>query len=70
MDTVIVSQKFQIVIPKEIRKDLKIKPGEKLVVIEKAGSIHLVPVGKIRSARGFLAGISSEGVRDESERFD
>ena len=70
MDTVTVSQKFQVVIPKEIREDLNLRPGGKLVVIEKEGAIHLIPVGKIRDKRGFLKGISSERLRDESERFN
>jgi len=70
MDTVKVSPKFQVVIPKEIRKHLKLKAGERLVIIEKGGSIHLIPVGKMKEMRGFLKGISTKGIRDESERFD
>lgn len=70
MDSVIVSPKFQVVIPKEIRKDLNLRAGERLVVIEKGGTIHLIPVGKMKDMRGFIRGISSKGLRDESERFD
>ena len=70
MDTVKVSPKFQVVIPKEIRKHLKLKAGERLVIIEKGGSIHLIPVGKMKDMRGFVKGISGKGLRDESERFD
>ena len=70
MDTVKVSTKFQVVIPREIREDMKLKPGEKLVIIEKGGAIHLIPVGKIKHMRGFLHGVSSKGLRDERERFD
>ena len=70
MDTVTVSPKFQVVIPKEIREDLKLKPGEKMAIIEKAGTIHLIPVGKMKNMRGFVRGVSSKNVRDENERFD
>lgn len=70
MDTVKVSPKFQVVIPKEIREDLGIKPGKRLVVIEKSGTIHLIPVGSIKEMRGFARGVSSKGLRDETERFD
>ena len=70
MDAVTVSEKFQIVIPKDIRKHLNIKPGEKIVVIEKNGTLTLVPVGKISEARGLVKSISSSDVRDEDERFD
>ncbi len=70
MDTVKVSPKFQVVIPQEIREDLKLKPGERLVVIEKEGIIHLIPVGNIRKMRGIARGVTTENLRDESERFD
>ena len=70
MDTVTVSPKFQVVIPRAIRQDLDIKPGKRLVVIEKEGTIHLIPVGKITEMRGFAKGVSSKGLRDESERFN
>jgi len=70
MDIVKVSPKFQIVIPREIREDLKLRPGERLAVIEKGGTIHLVPFGKIKGMRGFVRGVSSKGLRDETERFD
>ena len=70
MDMVKVSPKFQVVIPKGIREVLKLKPGEKMVIIEKGGTIHLIPVGKIKDVRGFAKGVSSKNVRDESERFD
>lgn len=69
MDTVTVSPKFQVVIPKEVRDGLGLKPGRRLVVIEKEGSIHMIPVGKIKDMRGFVKGVSSKGLRDESERF-
>ncbi|MFH0836524.1 MAG: AbrB/MazE/SpoVT family DNA-binding domain-containing protein [Candidatus Aenigmatarchaeota archaeon] len=70
MDTVIVSPKFQVVIPKEIREGLGIKPGRRMVVIEKQGTIHFIPVNSISSVRGIAKGLSTRGIRDETERFD
>ena len=70
MDTVTVSPKFQVVIPKEIREDLKLKPGGKMVVIEKEGTIHMIPVGKIKEMRSRIKGLSTKEMRDESERFN
>ena len=70
MDTVKVSQKFQVVIPKKIRHSLKLKSGKRLVVLEKGGIIHLIPVGSAKEMKGIIKGVSSKGVRDESERFD
>ena len=68
MTVVTVSSKFQVVIPKDVREGL-IKPGQKLVVIRKQGIIHLVPVGDIRKMRGSIPGLTTEGLRDETERF-
>ncbi len=70
MDTVTVSPKFQVVIPKGIREGLSLKPGGRLVVIEKQGTIHLIPVGNIKTMRGFAKGVSSKEIRDETERFN
>jgi len=70
MDTVTVSEKFQVVIPKDVRKRLNLKPGEKIVVIEKGGTINMIPVGDIRKSRGIAKGVTTEDLRDESERFD
>jgi len=70
METVKVSSKFQVVIPRSIREALHIKPGEKIVMIEKDGLVHMIPVGVIKKARGIAKGATTKGLRDESERFD
>ncbi len=70
MSTVTVSQKFQIVIPRDIRRHLNIRPGEKIVVVEKGGTMHMIPVGKISDSRGIAKGVHANDLRDESERFD
>jgi AbrB family looped-hinge helix DNA binding protein len=44
MVTVTVSSKYLIVIPKEVRAWMKLKPGQKLRIIEKDGVIQLVPI--------------------------
>jgi AbrB family looped-hinge helix DNA binding protein len=59
MDTVTVSPKFQVVIPQRIRKALGLKPGQKVQVIPYEGRIELIPVERIRRARGFLKGIDT-----------
>ena len=69
MDTVKVSPKFQVVIPQDVRERAGIKPGDRMVVLQKGDVIYLVRVGDIKSRKGFARGISSKGVRDESERF-
>ena len=65
--TVTVSPKYQIVIPSEVRERMKLKPGQKLAVVEKDGVVHLVPVRPLKEMRGFAKGVSSKGIRDEDE---
>ena len=51
------------------RTGIDIHPGEKIVVFEKDGIIHLVRIEDIKNLRGKFTRISSEGMRDETERF-
>ncbi len=64
MDSVTVSPKFQIVIPKRVRERLSIQPGQKVQVIVYDGRIELIPIMPIEKALGFLEGISSEIERE------
>lgn len=64
MTTVTLSPKYQVVIPKEVREKLKLKPGQKLQIINIGDTIEFVPVKDIKSARGFLKGISTNVDRD------
>ncbi len=69
MGTVTVSSKFQVVIPEEVRIRLKLQPGQKVVVVEKDGVVHLVPLKPIKSTRGLAKGASTKEIRDEHDRF-
>ncbi len=70
MQTVTVSPKFQIVIPKELREKLKLRPGQKLFVYERNGGIRLEPPRPISELRGIAKGLKwKEDYRDHSERF-
>ena len=69
MDMVVVSSKYQIVIPRDVRERIDLKPGQKIVVIEKDGVIHLIPQKPIKEMRGFLKGIDTSQLRDEEDRF-
>lgn len=60
-----LSPKFQIVIPKEVRTALKLRPGTRFNVIEHEGRIELLPVRSTRQMRGFLRGIDSSVPRDK-----
>ena len=64
METVTISPKFQVVIPKAIRGDMGLKPGQKLHVIAHDNRIELIPVRPIRQMRGFLKGIDTSVERE------
>ena len=68
-DIITVSSKYQIVIPKSVRERVPIKPGQKLAVLVKHGSITLVPIRPIEEFMGFLKGANTEGLRDEEDRY-
>jgi looped-hinge helix DNA binding domain, AbrB family len=59
METITVSPKFQIVIPKEIRQKLKIRPGQKLQVFQSGNRIEYIIVGSMKDYRGFLKGMDT-----------
>jgi AbrB family looped-hinge helix DNA binding protein len=59
METVTVSPKYQIVIPRKVRESLQIKPGQKVQVIQFENRIELIPVVPIQETRGFLKGIDT-----------
>jgi AbrB family looped-hinge helix DNA binding protein len=65
MAEVTVSPKFQVVIPKEIRDEMKIAPGQKVQMMVYKGSILLVPLRPIEEMRGFLKDVDTEFERDE-----
>ena len=67
MQTVTVSPKFQVVIPREIREALGLQPGQKVQAIQYEGRIELIPLEPVTAARGFLKGIDTT-IRRESDR--
>ena len=65
MNTVTISPKFQVVIPKQIRESLKLEPGQRVQAVEYENRIELVPVRPAAEMRGFLRGIETNVERDE-----
>ena len=68
MATATISSKYQVVIPKEIRREVKIRSGQVVQVLVKGGVISLIPDRPLSELRGFLSGMSAEGVRDKTDR--
>lgn len=65
MTTVKVSTKYQIVIPREARESLGIRPGQKVQVMVYEGRVEFIPMRKIKQMRGFLRGINTSISRDK-----
>ncbi|HLA74606.1 MAG TPA: AbrB/MazE/SpoVT family DNA-binding domain-containing protein [Gammaproteobacteria bacterium] len=65
MNTVTVSPKFQVVIPKNVRESLGIQPGQKVHVLQYENRIEFVPVKRMKDMRGFLRGIDTTVNRDK-----
>ena len=68
MDSVKLSPKYQIVIPKRIRENMSLKPGERFEIISFEDCIELIPIRPMKSMKGFLKGLDPSLVRDESDR--
>ena len=67
MDTVTLSPKFQVVIPREIREALGLEPGQKIQAVLYENRVELIPVKPLKRMRGFLSGIDTT-VRREKDR--
>ena len=57
METVKLSSKYQVVIPRAVRTRLGLKPGMTLQVIEYNGRVEFLPVRKAAELRGLLKGL-------------
>lgn len=69
MSATTVSPKYQVVIPKEIRERLRLRPGQKLTVYESDGKIELVPVPSYDEILGLVPNIKATGYRDKKDRY-
>jgi len=67
MEKAKISPKYQGVIPKAIREELELKPGQIVQVIAYGDRVEMVPFRSMRKMRGFLAGIDTT-VERESDR--
>lgn len=64
METLTLSPKFQVVIPKAIREAMQLAPGQKIQAIAYEGRIELIPLRPIKKMRGFLSGIDTNVLRE------
>ena len=69
MGVVTVSSKYQVVIPRDVREKMNLKPGQKVIVVEKDGVVHLIPEKPVKELRGFVKGVTTDKLRYEEDRF-
>ncbi|MGH2792919.1 MAG: AbrB/MazE/SpoVT family DNA-binding domain-containing protein [Actinomycetota bacterium] len=69
METVTLSSKFQLVLPKGARTRMRLRPGMRFTVIDKGGVLYLVPDRGVRSARGIAKGATPKGLREKKDRL-
>jgi AbrB family looped-hinge helix DNA binding protein len=68
MDTVTLSTKYPLVIPRDVRQHLGLEPGSKLTVIEKGGVLYLVPERPVEEMRGIARGTRVKDLRSKKDR--
>ncbi len=65
----ILSSKFQISIPKDVRESQNWRPGQKLAFVPKGSGYVLAPVPSLDDLWGFAKGANPEGYRDRNDRY-
>ncbi len=60
-----ISPKYQVVIPRELRESLNLRPGEKVEFLRYENRIEMIPVRDIKRMRGFLKGIDTTVQREK-----
>jgi len=69
MPQTVISSKYQVVIPKEVREQIDLEKGQILQVVVRNGVITLVPDRPLSELRGFVKGIDDTGLRDKEDRL-
>ena len=64
----VLSSKYQLVIPKPIRKQLGLRSSQKIGFLVKDGMITLIPEKPLKESRGFLKDMNTNGLREHRER--
>jgi AbrB family looped-hinge helix DNA binding protein len=64
-----VSDKYQVVIPEEVRKKFNIRKRQKLTFVTVGNHIELIPDRDIAEMEGAFPGLTSEALRDEEDRY-
>ena len=69
MQTVTISSKYQVVIPRQIREKHNLKPGEKFILMSIGDRIEMIPERKMDELRGVLSGMDTDPGREKKDRI-
>ena len=65
-----LSRRFQVTIPKKVREELKLKPGQELHAYVLCGRVHLSIPEPISNLRGIAKGMLwKDDYRDRNDRY-
>lgn len=64
----VLSSKYQVVIPKEVRKQLHLHKGQKMIFLVKGNVITLVPERPLSELRGIARGLKPGPLREKADR--
>ncbi|HBU07805.1 MAG: AbrB family transcriptional regulator [Omnitrophica WOR_2 bacterium RIFOXYA2_FULL_45_12] len=64
----VLSSKYQLVIPKQVRKQLDLKSNQKIEFLVKDRMITLIPERPLKEMRGYLKKMNTKGFRSHKER--
>lgn len=64
METVTVSSKYQLVIPRAVRERIGIEPGQQVQIFPFGNRIEVVPVKPGAAYRGMLQGLENDFERE------
>jgi len=65
MNTVTLSNEYQLIIPEKIRESIGLKAGTSMEIIIYNNRIELIPIRPIKNLKGIFPGIDTNITRDE-----
>lgn len=65
MEAVTISSKYQVVIPRAVREQFNLEPGQKVMFISYNGTLRVVVIAPIKTARGMLKRMNTDKIREE-----
>ena len=68
MLTATISSKYQMVIPRSIREQLRFRPGQRIMFIPYEKSIRIMLVPSIEDAHGIFEGMDTDPQREKEDR--